>query len=66
MARLFAKTVNKHGGNCTVIHLPEIGINGNTHFPFLDLNNVELANLMEKFLQEKGLTEFSERNKKKQ
>lgn len=65
MARLFAKTVNKHGGNCTVIHLPEIGIKGNTHFPFLDLNNVELADLMEKFLREKGLTEFSEHNKNK-
>ena len=39
MARLWRDTVNKHGGNVTVVHLPEIGIRGNTHFPFSDLNN---------------------------
>lgn len=55
MARLFAETINRHGGDCTVIHLPEIGIKGNTHFPFLDLNNKDVADLMEQFLQEKGL-----------
>lgn len=59
MARLFAETINRRGGDCTVVHLPEIGIKGNTHFPFLDLNNVEIADLMEKFLQEKGLAEYS-------
>lgn len=62
MARLFAETVNRHGGNCTVVHLPEIGIKGNTHFPFIDLNNVEIADLMDKFLQEKGLADFPEKN----
>lgn len=62
MARLFAETVNRHGGNCMVIHLPEIGIKGNMHFPFLDLNNMEIADLLEKFLQEKGLTDFPEKN----
>ena len=55
MARLWRDTVNKHGGNVTVIHLPEIGIKGNTHFPFSDLNNVEIADLMSKWLKEKGL-----------
>jgi hypothetical protein len=25
--------VNRHGGDVTVIHLPEIGLRGNTHFP---------------------------------
>ena len=35
-------------------HLPEIGIRGNTHFPFSDLNNLEIADLMYEFL-EKGL-----------
>lgn len=24
---------NQHGGDVTVVHLPEIGIHGNTHFP---------------------------------
>ena len=55
MARIWAATINKHGGDATVIHLPEIGIKGNTHFPFLDLNNVEIADLLSKWLKEKGL-----------
>ncbi|HCY40303.1 MAG TPA: alpha/beta hydrolase [Prolixibacteraceae bacterium] len=55
MARLWRDCVNMHGGNVTVVHLPEIGIKGNTHFPFSDLNNVEIADLMSKWLKEKGL-----------
>ena len=55
MARLWSDTVNKHGGDVTVVHLPEIGIKGNTHFPFSDLNNVQIANLMSSWLQEKKL-----------
>ncbi|MGE3149908.1 MAG: alpha/beta fold hydrolase [Pseudorhodoplanes sp.] len=55
MARLWRDTVNKHGGDVTVVHLPEIGIKGNTHFPFSDLNNIEIANLVSKFLAEKNL-----------
>ena len=55
MARLWADAVNRHGGDVTVVHLPEIGIRGNTHFPFSDLNNVEIANLMSEFLKQKGL-----------
>lgn len=55
MAQLWAKAVNRHGGDVTVVHLPEIGIKGNTHFPFSDLNNIEIADLMSKWLKEKGL-----------
>lgn len=55
MAKLWAKAVNRHGGDATVVHLPEIGIDGNTHFPFSDLNNLKIADLMEDFLQKKGL-----------
>lgn len=55
MARKWRDTVNKYGGNVTVVHLPEIGIKGNTHFPFSDLNNVEIADLLSKWLKEKGL-----------
>ncbi|QKJ63262.1 alpha/beta fold hydrolase [Flavobacterium sp. M31R6] len=55
MARLWRDAVNKNGGDVTVIHLPEIGIKGNTHFPFSDLNNIEVADLMSKWLKEKGL-----------
>ena len=55
MARMWRDAVNKHGGDVTVVHLPEIGIKGNTHFPFSDLNNVEIADLMSAWLKDKGL-----------
>ena len=55
MAKLWRDAVNRHGGDVTVVHLPEIGIKGNTHFPFSDLNNVEIADLMSEWLKEKGL-----------
>lgn len=55
MARLWRDAVNRHGGDVTVVHLPEIGIKGNTHFPFSDLNNLEIADLMSKWLNQKGL-----------
>ncbi|MEQ8926288.1 MAG: alpha/beta fold hydrolase [Fulvivirga sp.] len=55
MAKKWTDVVNKHGGDVTIIHLPEIGIKGNTHFPFADLNNIEIADLMSEWLAEKGL-----------
>jgi hypothetical protein len=55
MARLWRDTVNNHGGKVTLLHLPEIGIHGNTHFAFADLNNIQIADLVSKFLSEKGL-----------
>lgn len=55
MAKLWRDAVNKYGGDVTLVHLPEIGIKGNTHFPFSDLNNVEIADLMSEWLKKKGL-----------
>lgn len=55
MAKLWRDAVNRHGGDVTLVHLPEMGIYGNTHFPFSDLNNLEIADLMSAFLSEKGL-----------
>ena len=55
MARLWRDAVNRQGGDVTVIHLPEIGIRGNTHFAFSDLNNLQIADLMSKFLSDKKL-----------
>jgi Alpha/beta hydrolase family len=55
MARLWRDAVNRRGGDVTVVHLPEIGIRGNTHFPFSDRNNVEIADQVSKFLAEKTL-----------
>jgi hypothetical protein len=55
MARLWAQAVNRRGGDVSVVHLPEMGIRGNTHFPFSDTNNIEIADLMARFLESKGL-----------
>ncbi|MGM9745936.1 MAG: alpha/beta fold hydrolase [Paludibacteraceae bacterium] len=55
LMRKWAALLNEHGGDATVIHLPEIGLYGNTHFPFSDLNNVEVADHLSKWLHEKGL-----------
>ncbi|WP_062603419.1 alpha/beta hydrolase [Caballeronia calidae] len=55
MARRWAEAVNRHGGDACVVRLPDIGLKGNTHFPFSDFNNIEVANELSKFLASKGL-----------
>ncbi|QDE97358.1 hypothetical protein [Myxococcus xanthus] len=55
MARFWRDAINRHGGDATVVHLPELVIRGSTHFPFSDTNNVEIANLLSKFLAEQHL-----------
>lgn len=55
-ARKWRNAVNQHGGDVTLVHLPEIGLRGNTHFPMSDLNNVEVADHMTAFLETKGLS----------
>ncbi|MGY3171372.1 hypothetical protein ACVWYU_000746 [Pseudomonas sp. TE12234] len=55
MARLWRDAVNQHGGDVGLIHLPEIGIKGNIHFPMSDLNNAQIADLVSAFLKEKHL-----------
>lgn len=56
-ARQFVETVNRHGGDAKLVMLPEIGIRGNTHIPFADLNNLDIADHLEQWLWEKGLAE---------
>ena len=55
MAKLWTKVVNKYGGDVTLVHLPAIGLKGNTHFPMSDVNNVAVADLLSNWLKEKGL-----------
>ncbi|MDM0054165.1 alpha/beta hydrolase [Variovorax fucosicus] len=55
MARLWRDAVNRRGGDVTLVHLPERGIRGNTHFPFSDLNSLEIADLLSDFLKTKHL-----------
>ena len=60
MGRLWRDAVNRHGGDVTLIELPKVGLHGNTHFPFSDLNNVEVADQMSAFLNAKQLDGFGE------
>lgn len=53
--REWVKLINENGGDAQVVHLPEIGIKGNTHFPFSDLNNADIARLLSEWLKAKGL-----------
>ena len=55
LTKEWAKLINENGGDAQVVHLPEIGIKGNTHFPFADLNNAEIARLLNEWLKAKGL-----------
>jgi hypothetical protein len=54
-AKRWRDVVNRHGGVVTVVHLPEIGIRGNTHFPMSDMNKAEIADQLSKVLWEKKL-----------
>jgi len=62
MARKWRDAVNKRGGDVTVVHLPEVGLKGNTHFPFSDLNNLQVADLMSTWLTKKGLDKYPTRS----
>ena len=62
MAQLFVDRVNEHGGNASLLHLPDIGITGNTHFPMSDLNNREVADQLSKWLRQQGLDQKVQRN----
>lgn len=55
MAHKFCDAINTRGGNCSVVELPKIGIYGNTHFLMQDLNNGELADLLDKWLKKNKL-----------
>jgi hypothetical protein len=54
-AKTFCGIVNRHGGDCEVLLLPEAGLRGNSHIPFADLNNEAVAGELEKWLRRKGL-----------
>lgn len=55
MAKQFVETINHHGGDATLVHLPSIGITGNSHFLMGEKNNTQLADLMADWLKQKGL-----------
>ena len=54
-SKMFVEALNNKGGSAAVLHLPEAGLYGNSHFMFSDLNNIEVADQLSAFLQRQGL-----------
>lgn len=51
----YAAAMRAAGGNVDVVNLPAIGIRGNSHMLMMDKNNGAIADLIEKWLIDKGL-----------
>jgi len=58
-SRRFVELINKYGGSAELLMLRDAGLTGNTHIPFADMNNVEVANLLSEFLSAHGLDAYS-------
>ena len=53
----YAAAVRTGGGSVDVINLPEVGVRGNSHMMMQDRNNAVIADLIQKWLTDKGLVE---------
>lgn len=54
-SKLFAAALATQGGDANILHLPDVGLLGNSHFMFSDLNNIAVADALSSFLNTKGL-----------
>ncbi|KAF3059962.1 hypothetical protein GL218_04575 [Daldinia childiae] len=60
--RRAAKLINLYGGNAKVFLLPKDGgLSGNTHIAFADMNNDEVADLLDDFLEEHDLDAYQDK-----
>jgi len=57
LSRQFVEIVNAHGGHAEILMLPAAGLHGNTHIPFADLNNAQVADQLALFLRRNELDE---------
>ncbi len=55
MAHLWVAAVNRHGGRARVVELPELGVHGNSHFPFAEKNNADVARVLAEWLHKEKL-----------
>ena len=51
------EAVRAAGGKVDVVNLPEVGIKGNSHMLMMDRNNGQIADLINKWLADKGLSD---------
>lgn len=60
-SRLVARLINQYGGNAQVLKLgDDAGLKGSTHIPFADLDNDEVARLLDDLLASNGLDEYED------
>lgn len=55
LSQQFVAIVNAHGGHAQLLMLPSVGLTGNTHIAFDDLNNVQVADQLSRFLHRNKL-----------
>jgi len=53
----YADAIRAAGGKVDVVNLPELGIKGNSHMLMMDKNNAVTADLIQKWLADKGLVD---------
>lgn len=51
ITKQFIASVNAHGGHAELLMLPSVGLKGNTHIAFADLNNIQVADQLSLFLK---------------
>jgi pimeloyl-ACP methyl ester carboxylesterase len=51
----FAEAVRAAGGSVDVVDLPEVGIRGNSHMIMMDRNSDEVAAVIQRWLEARGL-----------
>ena len=51
----YADALRKEGGVADWWDLPKLGVNGNTHMLMMDTNSDQIAQMIQKWMTEKGL-----------
>ncbi len=51
----FGDAIRNTGGKVDVVDLPKAGIRGNSHMLMMDRNNLEVAALIQHWLEQQGL-----------
>ena len=62
----FTEGIARAGGKVEVIDLPNLGIRGNSHMLMMDRNNLEVAALIQRWLERQGLYQESNADRRKQ
>jgi len=59
----FVDLINTYGGHAEILRLPSVGLHGNTHIAFADMNNDKVAAQLDLFLARNHLDGFAKRAK---